>query len=160
MEEINIPKKQTPITGAASTITDDDLTTNAVMITNSNGKAAASSVVSVAELNTLNGCTSKIQTQLDAKVSKDSTWGMPDYANRVSMTTGTTTVPVNAVGYAEKVTGDDMYLTVTVDGVTVFSNRSGSSSNHASGQFLIPAGSTVKIAGNLQTAYYAPLKTS
>lgn len=136
------------------------MTANMAVVTDDNGQPTASDKITKTELNMLNNVRSNIQTQIDDKVSKNSTWGMPDYANRVSMGAGNTTVPVNAVGYVKKLWADEGTLTVKVDGVEVFSCGSGSSSNYTSGQFLIPAGSVVNISGQISAAYYAPLKTS
>ena len=58
--------KQDAITGAASTITSDNLTANRAVISNSSGKIAVSSVTST-ELGYLSGVTSAIQTQLGNK---------------------------------------------------------------------------------------------
>lgn len=60
--------KQATITGAATTITDNNLTANRALISNSSGKVAASSVTST-ELGYLDGVTSNIQTQLNNKLS-------------------------------------------------------------------------------------------
>lgn len=57
--------KQNAITGAASTITDANLTASMVMITGDDGKAAASDKITVRELNMLNNVTSNVQTQID-----------------------------------------------------------------------------------------------
>ena len=54
------------ITGAATTIESDDLTVSRALISNASGKVAVSAVTSV-ELGYLDGVTSAIQTQLDAK---------------------------------------------------------------------------------------------
>ena len=56
------------ITGAASTIVDNDLTANRALISNGNGKIAVSPVTST-ELGYLDGVTSGIQTQLNNKLS-------------------------------------------------------------------------------------------
>ena len=61
--------KQNAITGAASTITSSNLTANRILLSNSSGKVAASSVTDT-ELSYLDGVTSNIQTQLDSKLSK------------------------------------------------------------------------------------------
>lgn len=61
--------KQATIGGGASTITSDNLTASRALISNSSGKVAVSAVTST-ELGYLDGVTSKIQTQLDAKVPK------------------------------------------------------------------------------------------
>lgn len=58
------------ITGAASTIKDDDLTQNRAVISNADGKIAVSEVTST-ELGYLDGVTSAIQTQIDNKVTKN-----------------------------------------------------------------------------------------
>lgn len=60
--------KQAKITGAATTITNDNLTADRALISNSSGKVAVSSVTST-ELGYLDGVTSNIQTQLNNKLS-------------------------------------------------------------------------------------------
>ena len=55
------------ITGAASTIVTNNLTSSRVVTTNSSGKVIASSTITSTELGYLDGVTSNIQTQLDAK---------------------------------------------------------------------------------------------
>jgi len=57
------------ITGAASTIKDDDLTQNRAVISDADGKIAVSDVTAT-ELSYLDGVTSSIQTQLNNKVEK------------------------------------------------------------------------------------------
>lgn len=64
----NIATKQATITGAATTITSDDLTASKALVSDANGKVAASSVTST-ELGYLSGVTSSIQTQLNAKAN-------------------------------------------------------------------------------------------
>ena len=61
----SLANKQNTITGGASTITDDNLTTNRALISNSSGKVAVSAVTAT-ELSYLDGVTSNIQTQIDA----------------------------------------------------------------------------------------------
>ena len=58
--------------GALTTIDTEDLTTNRALISVGTGKVGVSSVVDTTELNYLNGVTSAIQTQLNAK---DGHWG-------------------------------------------------------------------------------------
>ncbi len=58
--------KQDKITGAATTITNDNLTANCALISDVNGKVAASSVTST-ELGYINGITSDVQAQLNSK---------------------------------------------------------------------------------------------
>ena len=61
--------KQDKITGAATTITDDNLTVNRALISNSSGKVAVSDVTST-ELGYLDGVTSNVQIQLNGKQLK------------------------------------------------------------------------------------------
>lgn len=65
-------KFQAPITGGASTITSSNLTTNRALVSNSSGKVTVSSVT-LSELGYVSGVTSKIQTQLDNKLSNTGT---------------------------------------------------------------------------------------
>lgn len=58
--------KQDKITGAATTITDTNLTSDRVVVSNSQGKIDISNVTST-ELNYMSGVTSNIQTQLNGK---------------------------------------------------------------------------------------------
>lgn len=60
----NIPPA---ISGAATSVLSSDLSSGKVLISDGNGKIAASSGVSVTELNYVDGVTSSIQTQIDAK---------------------------------------------------------------------------------------------
>lgn len=59
-----LDKKQNTITGGATTITSSNLTTSRVLVSNSSGKVAVSSITS-AELRYLDGVTSSIQTQIN-----------------------------------------------------------------------------------------------
>ena len=68
--------KQDKITGAATTITGSNLTASRVLVSDSNGKVAASSSITTTELGYLDGVTSGIQNQLDSKLSK--TGGVPE----------------------------------------------------------------------------------
>lgn len=143
------------------------LPANMVMVTDANGYPSASSLITASELNTLNNYDAKgyIFTRLGTlesnTVKTSSSWGMPNYAERVSLEVGTVVVPVDSIGYARSCHDQNSDVTVTVDGAVVFWVASGSSSStSAGGQFLIPAGSTVTISGDLQEAYYAPLKKS
>ncbi len=62
----NLETKQDIITGAATTITDDDLTVSRTLVSDASGKVAVSPVTST-ELGYLDGVTSNVQTQLDSK---------------------------------------------------------------------------------------------
>lgn len=70
IDEVNraIGAKQGEITGGASTITSNNLVANRALISNANGKVDESAVTST-ELGYLDGVTSKIQTQLNNKMS-------------------------------------------------------------------------------------------
>lgn len=59
--------KQDKVTGAASTVVSADLTASSVVVTDSAGKLVASTLVSAAELDHLEGVTDNVQTQLDLK---------------------------------------------------------------------------------------------
>ena len=63
-----IATKQATITGAATTITSNNLTASKALVSDANGKVAASSITAT-ELNYLSGITSNIQTQLNAKAN-------------------------------------------------------------------------------------------
>lgn len=64
-----ISTKQNTIKGAATTITDNNLTANRALISDNNGKVAVSSVTNT-ELGYLDGVTSNLQTQIDSKQPK------------------------------------------------------------------------------------------
>ena len=64
----SLDTKQATITGAATTIASSNLTANRALISNSNGKIAASAVTST-ELGYLDGVTSAVQAQLDSKAA-------------------------------------------------------------------------------------------
>lgn len=63
-----IATKQAAITGAATSITSDNLTASKALVSDANGKVAVSSVTAT-ELGYLSGVTSSIQTQLNAKAN-------------------------------------------------------------------------------------------
>ena len=60
--------KQATVTGGASTITSSNLTANRALVSNGSGKVAVSAVTST-ELGYLDGVTSNLQTQINAKAS-------------------------------------------------------------------------------------------
>lgn len=68
----SLDAKQATITGAASTVTSSNLTASRALISNSSGKVAVSDVTST-ELGYLDGVTSNVQTQLNAKQPKEAT---------------------------------------------------------------------------------------
>ena len=59
--------KQATITGAATTITSNNLTASMVLVSDASGKVAAHGTVSSTELGYLDGVTSAIQTQINGK---------------------------------------------------------------------------------------------
>jgi len=65
----SLDAKQATVTGAATTITGSNLTASRALISNSSGKVAVSDITST-ELAYLDGVTSNIQTQLDARANK------------------------------------------------------------------------------------------
>ncbi len=67
--ETALGSKQNTITGAASTITDDNLTASRALVSDGSGKVGVSAVTST-ELGYLSGTTSKVQDQINGKVSK------------------------------------------------------------------------------------------
>ena len=64
-----LTSKQDIVVGGASTITEDNLTVNRALVSNSSGKVAVSSVTST-ELGYLDGVTSNVQIQLNGKQQK------------------------------------------------------------------------------------------
>lgn len=66
----DLESKQDAITGAATSIVDNDLTSDKALISSSSGKVATSSVTAT-ELGYVSGVTSAIQTQIDNKVAKN-----------------------------------------------------------------------------------------
>ena len=65
--------KEDTITGAATTITDTDLTASKALVSNASGKVAASTVTDT-ELGYVSGVTSSIQDQFDALTDNDTTY--------------------------------------------------------------------------------------
>lgn len=84
-----LASKQDTVVGGASTITEDNLTANRVLVSNSSGKVAVSDVTST-ELGYLDGVTSNVQTQLDSKLEtvhdNDMLWGGKNLSGSVSPT--------------------------------------------------------------------------
>jgi len=86
--------KQNAITGAATTITNDNLTSNRAIISNGSGKVAVSNTTST-ELGYVHGVTSSIQTQLNSKATDSNTvhkTGAETIAGYKTFTDPTTTV--------------------------------------------------------------------
>ena len=81
--------KQDIITGAATTITNDNLTASRTLVSDASGKVAVSPVTST-ELGYLDGVTSSVQTQLNKKLEtvhdNDMLWGGQNLSGNVSPT--------------------------------------------------------------------------
>jgi hypothetical protein len=86
--------KQNTITGGASTIATSNLTSDRALISDGSGKVAVSSAVTSTELGYLDGVTSAVQTQLDAKASLASPvfTGTPVLPTATIVGIGTTTL--------------------------------------------------------------------
>ena len=111
--------KQDKITGAATTITDDNLTASHALVSDANGKVAVSPVTST-ELGYLDGVTSSVQTQLNKKLEtvhdNDILWGGNSLQNNVS--------PVDAA--AITTIGGNKFALAKPTGITVeYSNDGG-----------------------------------
>lgn len=76
--------KQDKITGGASTIADDNLTENRVLVSDDSGKVAVSNTTNT-ELGYLGGVTSAIQTQLNGKVPTSRTVNGKDLSVDISL---------------------------------------------------------------------------
>ena len=94
-----LTSKQDTVVGGASTITEDNLTANRALVSNSSGKVAVSSVTST-ELGYLDGVTSNVQTQLNKKLEKapvtsvnNKTGAVQLNATDVGALPGTTIIP-------------------------------------------------------------------
>lgn len=83
---------QTKITGAATTVTGSNLTASRALVSNSSGKIAVSAVTST-ELGYLDGVTSAIQTQLNAKVPTSRTINGKDLSSNITLYTVSSTAP-------------------------------------------------------------------
>jgi len=76
--QTQINSKQATITGGATTIATSNLTASRALVSDVSGKVAVSAVTTTTELEYLNGVTSAIQTQLNAKQPLDA--GLTDIA--------------------------------------------------------------------------------
>ena len=102
--------KQDKITGAATTITDDNLTTSHALVSDANGKVAVSTVTST-ELGYLDGVTSNVQTQLDKKLETAPVTSVNNKTGAVQLNASdVSAIPSTLTGTAGQV------LTKTADG--------------------------------------------
>ncbi len=117
--------KQATITGGASTITTSNLTASRVLVANSAGKVAVSAVTST-ELGYLDGVTSNVQTQLNAKAS---TTALADYLPLAGGTiTGNVTIDnpcINIGGGYEVAHGSSAYRIIKFFSITLASSAWG-----------------------------------
>ena len=107
--ESEILTKQDIITGAASTVTDTDLTPSRVLISNSLGKIDVSASVDTVELEYLDGVTSSIQNQINAKAPIDA----PTFTTSIGLTSGDVTLSNGLVKFGADGKG---FCTTTSDG--------------------------------------------
>ena len=102
--------KQDKITGAATTITDDNLTASHALVSDANGKVAVSTVTST-ELGYLDGVTSNVQTQLNKKLETAPVTSVNSKTGAVQLNASdVSAIPSTLTGTAGQV------LTKTADG--------------------------------------------
>lgn len=114
--QTQLNSKQPTITGAATTIDGANLTANRALVSNSSGKVAVSSTITSTELGYLNGVSSNIQTQLNAKqatITGAASTGVSSNltANRAMITNSSGKMSISAVtstelGYLDGVTSN------------------------------------------------------
>ena len=107
--QTTLGSKQDVIDGAASTITDSNLTANRALISNGSGKVDVSAVTST-ELGYLDGVTCNIQTQLNSKLSTAPVTSVNSKTGEVTLTAA----DVSAVPTARTVNGHALSANVTV----------------------------------------------
>lgn len=107
--QTTLGSKQDVIAGAASTITDSNLTANRALISNGSGKVDVSAVTST-ELGYLDGVTSNIQTQLNSKLSTAPVTSVNSKTGAVKLTAA----DVSAVPTTRTVNGHALSSNVTV----------------------------------------------
>jgi hypothetical protein len=158
--QTQIDAKQATITGGATTITSSDLTASRALIANGSGKVAVSSTVSDTELGYLDGVTSALQTQLDAKqatitggattiTSSDLTASRALIANGSGKVAVSSTVSDTELGYLDGVssalqTQIDAKLATTsgtASGLTLSGTTVNSGTISSTGQIKIQDGS-------------------
>lgn len=127
--------KQNTITGAATTITGNNLTANRALLSNSSGKVAVSSVTST-ELGHLSGVTSAVQTQINSKAAD----------NAVVKLTGNQTIggtkTFSAAAYGVASSADNSILT------TVSKNKAASGYFKLGNGLIVQWGNWIKTDSN------------
>ena len=111
--ETAMASKQATITGAATTITSNNLTASRALVSNSSGKVATSDVTAT-ELSYLDGVTSNIQTQLNKKLESAP-------VTSVNNKTGAVTLSASDVGALP-----DTTVIPTVNNATLTIQKNGS----------------------------------
>lgn len=112
--------KQNAITGAASSITSSNLTASRVLVSDANGKVAASSSVTTTELGYIDGVTENIQTQLDTKFDTIDQDSSGNYVSSVAVDgTDPTTIKVTRATLPTLSGGQAATTGKYVSGVTV-----------------------------------------
>ena len=106
-----INDKQDTITGAATSITDTDLTASMAVVSDANGKVAVSAVTAT-ELGYVSGVTSAIQTQINGKSDNGHTHTMSEVTDLYGDFTGATSAAAGATGFvpAPAAGDEDKYL--------------------------------------------------
>lgn len=115
--------KQATITGAATTITGNNLTESRALVSNSSGKVAVSAVTST-ELGYLDGVTSAIQTQLNGKVPTSRTVNGKALSSNVTLAASDVgALPISGGTLTGNLTGQ--YITGTWLQTTAVSDKAG-----------------------------------
>ena len=112
--------KQATVTGAATTITDSNLTANRALVSNSSGKVVVSAVTST-ELGYLDGVTSNVQTQLNGKVAAVSGKGLStnDFTNAYKTKLDEITNSADSVSFSCSLTSGTKVGTITINGTGI-----------------------------------------
>lgn len=115
--------KQATITGAATTITGNNLTASRALVSNSSGKVAVSAVTST-ELGYLDGVTSAIQTQLNGKVPTSRTVNGKALSSNITLAANDVgALPISGGTLTGNLTGQ--YITGTWLQTTAVSDKAG-----------------------------------
>ena len=144
--------KQDKITGAATTITDDNLTASHALVSDANGKVAVSAVTST-ELGYLDGVVSNVQTQLDSKQPTITVNGIikGDGAGNLSAQDTVAAELVDLPTVPTKVselTNDANYITAAQAPVQSVNNKTGAVSLTASDVGALPADTVIPTVNN------------
>lgn len=155
--------KQATVTGAATTITGSNLTANRALVSNANGKVAASAVTST-ELGYLDGVTSAIQTQLNGKVPTSRT--VNNKALNANITLGAS--DVGAVPTSRTVNGKALSsnITLSASDVSALPVSGGTLTGNLTGKYITGTWLQATDLGNRasntiqDTGYFATIDNS